>query len=312
MMKFLFVVLSCAFFCIGCSAKTAIQSSIEKFPANGVSGGAVVCTLAGGDVKITLTGGQESVVIVAREREELTEKIYFRSTRKPGIAVFASTDGAKLSLTFYKSSIDIDGDGFPDSAELETEGDRTAFSEWFVRVAESQFLKKNGSWNANERDCAGLVRYAYREALKIHDDRWQRKSGIVIDKNLPDVERFHYPDVPFLGEKLFKVKKGDADDLSTFSSFADARTLLTYNVIFVSKNIVEARKGDLLFFQLESNDSPWHSMIVTDAGAKTLVYHTGRGDLVKRIELSYLSGSAFEPSERNNRFLGVYRFHILE
>jgi uncharacterized protein len=304
--------LLCALLIAGCGAKTTIHSTVENFPANGTSGGVAVCTMANERVTVSLVEGSESVTIIARERDSLTEKIYFKSTQKSGTAVFASSDGAKLSLTFYKSSIDSDGDGFPDSAELETEHDRAAFSEWFVRIAESQFLKQNSGWNANERDCAGLVRYAYREALKVHDDRWQKKSGIVIDKNLPDVERFHYPEVPLLGEKLFKVKKGDAGDLATFSSFADAQTLLNYNVFFVSKNVSEARKGDLLFFHLDSNDSPWHSMIVTEAGAKMLVYHTGRGDVVKRVALSYLSGSAFEPSERNNRFLGVYRFNILE
>ena len=305
-------VLLCAIFISACGAKTAIHSSVEKIPANGTGGGVVVCTLANPDVRISLPEGNESIEIVASEREGLSEKIYFKSTQKSGIAEFISSDGAKLSLTFYKSSIDSDGDGFPDSAKLVTEQDRMAFVGWFVRIAESQFLRRNSFWNAHERDCAGLIRYAYREALKIHDDRWQKKSGIVIDKNLPDVERFHYPDVPILGEKLFKVKRGDAGDISTFSSFADAQTLLNYNVFFVSKNVSEARKGDLLFFHLESSDTPWHSMIVTASGAQTLVYHTGKGDLVKRVALSYLAGSAFEPSEQNNRFLGVYRFHILE
>jgi uncharacterized protein len=315
-----FVCLIPCFFCFSllfCSPqlKPGISSSIEKYWADGVSGGVVVCRYASAEDSVEGPLGDISAInIVARERSGREEKIFFKSTEHDGKVMFRLKDGAALYLTFYKLSSDIDNDGFPDEAELADEADRSAFIGWFVRVAESQFLKRNYSWNANERDCAGLIRYAYREALKVHDEQWQKRSGIVVDKNLPDVKRFNYPGVPRLGEKIFKTGKGRADDAKTFGSFADAGTLLRYNVFFVSRKISDARKGDLLFFNLESAESPYHSMIITDTrNDMQLVYHTGRGDIVKRVSLSYLKASGpFAVDESNSRFLGVYRFNILE
>jgi uncharacterized protein len=292
-----------------------LHSSIEKYRADGISGGVVVCTYVSPEDSVEgPLGDSGAISIVARERSGREEKIFFKSTMHGGKVMFRLKDGTALYLTFYELSSDIDNDGFPDEAELTDEADRSAFTGWFVRIAESQFLKRNYSWNANERDCAGLIRYAYREALKVHDEQWQRRSGIVVDKNLPDVRRFNYPGVPRLGVKIFKTRKGRADDAKTFGSFADAATLLQYNVTFVSRRISDARKGDLLFFNLESAESPYHSMIVTDTrDDMTLVYHTGRGDIVKRVSLSYLKESGpFAVDESNSRFLGIYRFNILE
>jgi uncharacterized protein len=295
--------------------KSTLSSSVLAFPADGISGGVVNCVLKGKKTALYGPSGDvESIVINARERNGATERIFFKSSGKAGRVRFYTDDGANLNLTFYKSMYDSDGDGFPDSAELVTEGDRDAFRRWFVRIAESQFLKKNPSWNRNERDCAGLIRYAYREALKKHDDRWLARSGVVVDKNLPDVMRFNYPAVPVLGEKIFKIKAGSANNISGFGLFADAGVLLSQNTVFVSRKITEARIGDILFFNLESAESPYHSMIICEVKDDPIVvYHTGKDDVVKRVPLSYLKSSGpFEITESNSRFLGIYRFKILE
>lgn len=316
-MRHVFPVLFLMFSATFCAAqsKSALSSSVLVFPADGVSGGVVNGDLKGKNNGVRGPFGDiESIVITAHENDGQTERVFFKSSGKPGRVRFATDDGVNLNLTFYKSSYDSDGDGFPDESELVTEGDRAAFRGWFVRIAESQFLKKNPSWNANERDCAGLIRYAYREALKKHDDRWLARSGIVVDKNLPDVTRFNYPAVPLLGEKIFKIKKGSADDASCFGSFADAGVLLSYNTVFVSRKMADARAGDILFFHLESAESPYHSMIISEVKDDPIVvYHTGKDDVVKRVPLSYLKDSGpFEIIESNSRFLGIYRFKILE
>lgn len=301
---------------ISCSG--SLTSTLEQIPADGKSRGEVVYQhpLFAGDAELKGPSGDEkSISIVTRRREGRREILVFQSTRLPGRACF-SAGGRKLYLTFYKNPPDIDGDGFPDEAELDTEADRQAFREWFVRIADSQFLKKSGGWSGAQRDCSGLIRFAYREALKKHHERWQRAAGIVLDKNLPDVQKYNYPAVPVLGTRIFKRAKGPADDLRSFGAFADTESLARYNCLPVTRRIAESRRGDLLFFQNTGNrEFPFHAMIVAEneGGRVTVIYHTGKGDVLKRVPASYLDASRrFRPVEENVNFLGVYRFHILE
>ena len=49
-------------------------------------------------------------------------------------------------------------------AELSAESERDAFREFFVKVARSQIVSPHSQFK--ERDCGGLVRFAYRESLK--------------------------------------------------------------------------------------------------------------------------------------------------
>ncbi|HYG11801.1 MAG TPA: DUF1175 family protein, partial [Pyrinomonadaceae bacterium] len=54
-------------------------------------------------------------------------------------------------------SIDADDDGIPGRAELRAYGDRENFRRWFTALAEMQFYEMSKQWNAEQRDCAGLV-----------------------------------------------------------------------------------------------------------------------------------------------------------
>ena len=40
-----------------------------------------------------------------------------------------------------------------------------------------QFYRISDQWNGEQRDCAGLVRFAWREALRRHDRAWLQKRG---------------------------------------------------------------------------------------------------------------------------------------
>src|SRR3982074_1372461 len=62
--------------------------------------------------------------------------------------------------------IDSDNDGIPDNLELRTFQDRDNFRRWFTAIPETQFYQLSGQWNGEQRDCAGLVRFAIREALR--------------------------------------------------------------------------------------------------------------------------------------------------
>ena len=230
----------------------------------------------------------------------------------------------------HSISLDADNDGFPDAAELQSFMDRENFRRWFTLIAEGQFYHLSEQWNAEQRDCAGLVRFAWREALRRHDRAWLQKMGPSYTPIAPDVARYTLEQGP-LGEKLFRTTFGSYKDgeLSngTFSEFADARSLKSFNAKFISRDRREAQPGDLLFFyQPWVQKFPYHVMIflgTAQMGSQQskdwVVYHTGSSPTdegtVKKVELSVLDqhpNKRWRPVESNSNFLGFYRLKILD
>src|SRR6266576_2536356 len=199
--------------------------------------------------------------------------------------------------------IDSDNDGIPDTAELHTFQDRDNFRRWFTTIAETQFYQLSDQWNAEQRDCAGLVRFAMREALRRHDRIWFQKMGPGYETVAPDVAGFDLSQNP-LGEKIFRTDFGafHESDLRNgrFSEFADGRSLKNFNSVFISRDRREAQSGDLLFFyQPWVQKFPYHVMVVLGSphiapkGASDwVVYHTGSSPIdqgtVKKVQLSVL------------------------
>lgn len=225
---------------------------------------------------------------------------------------------------------DSDNDGIPDLIELRSFQDRDSFRRWFTAIAETQFYELSDHWNAEQRDCAGLARFAMREALRRHDRIWFQKMGPAYQSVAPDVKNFDLDRNPF-GEKIFRTDFGSfaETDLRNgrFSEFADARTLKNFNVVFVSRDRREAQPGDLLFFyQPWVQKYPYHVMIflgparIAPNGAQDwVVYHTGSSPVdkgtVKKVELSVLDrhpDPRWQPIERNKNFIGFYRLKILQ
>lgn len=226
--------------------------------------------------------------------------------------------------------IDSDNDGIPDVAELRTYQDRDSFRRWFTSIAEKQFYQLSDQWNADQRDCAGLARFAIREALRRHDRIWFQKMGPGYETVASDVGEFNLDNNP-LGEKIFRTDFGSfhESDLRNgrFSEFADGRSLKNFNSIFVTRDRREAQPGDLLFFyQPWVQKFPYHVMIflgparVAPNGAQDwVVYHTGSSPIdkgtVKKVELSVLDrhpDPRWRPLESNKNFLGFYRLKILQ
>ncbi len=231
---------------------------------------------------------------------------------------------------------DSDQDGMPDAVELTTFGDRSNFRRWFTTIAEMQFYRMSDSWNEGQRDCAGLVRFAWREALRRHDRKWFQamSAGSAGDDGYqsiaPDVRAYTLERSP-LKEKLFRTEFGSFEegDLASnrFSEYADARTLKNYNVKFISRDRRQAQPGDLIFYhQPWVQRYPYHVMIFLgqarregEGAGDWVVYHTGsspgdRGEL-KKVRLSVLDrhpDKRWRPVENNQSFLGFYRLKILE
>ena len=235
-----------------------------------------------------------------------------------------------VSSSSHSASLDSDNDGIPDAAELQSFMDRENFRRWFTLIAEAQFYQLSEQWNADQRDCAGLVRFALREALRRHDRAWLQKMGPSYTAVAPDVRRYSLEQGP-LGEKLFRTAFGSYKDgelaNGTFSEFADARTLKSFNAKFISRDRHNAEPGDLLFFyQPWVQKFPYHVMVFLgdaqlggNSGSDWVVYHTGSSatdeGTVKKVELSVLDqhpNKRWRPVESNSNFLGFYRLKILD
>jgi uncharacterized protein YfaT (DUF1175 family) len=226
------------------------------------------------------------------------------------------------------ADLDHDHDGLPDTAELRTFNDRESFRRWFTWIAEMQFYKLSDEWNVDQRDCAGLVRFAWREALRTHDRPWYQRMGETYDPIAADVGA-NLASEP-LGEKLFRTAPGayTPTDVAEgrFSEFADAQTLKMFNATFVGRDRRQAQPGDLLFFhQPWVQKFPFHVMIfigeprfANEGAHDWIVYHTGASPedagAVKKVRLAVLDqhpNKRWRPVQSNPNFLGFYRLKIL-
>lgn len=227
-------------------------------------------------------------------------------------------------------SADSDSDGIPDRAELRSYDDRQNFRRWFAAIAEMQFYRPSDEWNIEQRDCAGLIRFSWREALRKHDRPWFLKMGAEFESVAPDVRAFSLETNP-LGAKFFRTEFGSfqESDLAAgkFAEFADARTLKNFNCVFVSRDRRQAERGDLVFFhQPWVQKFPYHAMIFIaeperdgEGASDWVVYHTGAAPdiegAIKKVRLGVLDrhpDKRWRPIESNPNFLGFYRLKMLD
>ncbi|HMD37984.1 MAG TPA: DUF1175 domain-containing protein [Candidatus Acidoferrum sp.] len=250
----------------------------------------------------------------------------------PALSVFhPEADQPRNSVSAPDYS-DRFADGTPDFMRLDSPSDQDTFRRWFVLTAEFEALRPSSELPREINDCAALLRYSYRNALRTHDAAWYRETQIEPSSALPSLEKYRYPFTP-LGAALFRVKPGAflPRDLKngTFAEFADAKTLKDFNMYFLSRDIHAARPGDLLFYHQLEQDSPFHSMIfigqsplLTDAGpansGDVVVYHTGPiangpGEMRRMsvAELLQHPSPRWRPVAGNSNFLGVFRWNIL-
>jgi uncharacterized protein YfaT (DUF1175 family) len=238
--------------------------------------------------------------------------------RKAWVSIAVRTNSASPASGWNDSF----GDGTPDFLRLSDPADRQAFRRWFTLIAGFEAIRPTDQVPAEITDCASLLRYAYREALKRHDEPWFQATGVEVPALPGEIRAWHYPATP-LGLGLFRVRPGsfDAADATdgAFAQFADARTLVERNAYFVSRDVRQAEPGDLLFFRQFGQSSPWHSMIVTRIdGQAAVVYDTGpdhqRPGELRRVSLAELLDHPqpqWRPLPANPNFLGVYRWNIL-
>jgi uncharacterized protein len=257
--------------------------------------------------------------------------ILVRAGVLPGEAklLFAAPGSGPEEATL-RTTLDVSdsvGDGTPDFLRLHDAADRAAFRRWFTLLAESQYYRQQPLGEID--DCAALLRYAYREALRQHDSAWAKAVVLPAAPSASDIRQYQYPYTP-LGAELFRIRDGSfaSSDLSNgaFAQFADAKTPWRYNSYFVGRDVARARPGDLLFFRQEGQSLSFHAMIYLgpsqpegeSSREPLVVYHTGPvgkspGE-IRRPTLAQLLNfpdPRWRPVPSNPSFLGVYRWNIL-
>lgn len=281
--------------------------------------------------KISLLEGTRGAVIEEIARSAGKWQARIRSGILPGRIGLRIELPNHVAATAEIASIlddqDQDGDGTPDFLRLDDSGDRQAFRRWFTFLAEAQYFQDPASRPSEIIDCAALIRYAYREALRAHDRAWAGAAKLPLVPAFESVGKYEYPYTP-LGAALFRVRPGPfrAEDLSdgAFLQFADVKTLRRFNTHFVSRDVSRAVPGDLLFFRPEPQQASFHSMIylgesqVRRDGKRYVLYHTGPtgsdpGE-IRRLtleELLQFPEAGWRPVAPNESFLGVARWNIL-
>ncbi len=187
-------------------------------------------------------------------------------------------------------------------AQTLTPAQSQVFRAWFVRVVNEQ-LRQGPTPRWVHRDCAGLVRFAVNEAFKPHDARWLRANGMS-GRQLP----------PALA--LSAAQRANGQGWTTVdgrtSAFVTALALIQANSRFVSRDINQARNGDLLFF--DQGDEQ-HLMVWM---GRYVAYHRGSSDAhdnglraVPVAQLLQWSDPRWQPSEDNPNFIGVFKLAFL-
>lgn len=198
---------------------------------------------------------------------------------------------------------------------LADESDRAAFRGWFVLLADAAFYEPP----AEVTDCAALVRYAMREALRPHTPEWLRRAQLPVAPALTDVARR-----PAAAHGLLPLFRVGPDANAPLAEFADARTLVRWNTRLVSRETADARPGDLLYYRQAGQRRPDHLMVVVgpsrlDRSAPDfVVYHTGPDDEgpgeIRKVRLADLQrhpAPRWRPVPSNDAFVGVFRLVAL-
>ncbi len=314
-------------------ATFALQLSQPAIPADGFTSAELKITPSNGrqlrGLQVTV-GDPHRIAVDSVALEGDTATASLRAGVLPGeTEVRIAAPGfspQEIALQTTPDGGDTVGDGTPDFLRLHDPADRIAFRRWFTFLAEAQYFRGR-ALPVEIDDCAALLRFAYREALRPHDAEWAREMALPAPASASDIQQYQYPYTP-LAAAMFRVRGGSfqPSDLrdGTFAQFADVETLWRHNTYFIGRDLHRARPGDLLFFHQDGHRMPFHAMIflgrsqIERDDEQYVVYHTGpsgrsQGEIRRLSLVQVLSypDARWRPIAANPGFLGVYRWNIL-
>jgi len=238
--------------------------------------------------------------------------IFFAPTQK-GTVILRAWPGRS-----ERFEVSPTGDG-TERQPLRDEGDREAFRRWFVAILEAQLEVISPAWEPAQRDCAGILRFAFREAWASHDSDWRDRVGFTQSFQ----GRSPSPSSRGPWGQAFWTDEG-------WKPFAQGSQLRHYNCVYLGRELASGKPGDLIFFARSgARATPDHAMALVRPdrdGMPMLLYHTGpeasgvpgRGaepaGEIRRVrvdELMQHPNPDFRPHSDNPAFLGVYRWKVL-
>jgi hypothetical protein len=232
---------------------------------------------------------------------------------------FLSSEGpAAVQVTAwpgFRQSLSIPSHAARTAGALSDVGDREAFQTWFVAILEQQLEGPSPAWEPAQRDCAGLLRFAFREALAPHTVAWRERVAFTTGPPGQD------PSPTFVADwrSGFPTPEGPRP-------FAKGAFLRRLACVSLGRDLALARPGDLIFFARGgARAQPDHAMAFVRPdvdGAPMLLYHTGpegsgasrQPGEIRRVRLDDLLHHPepdFRPLPENPAFLGLYRWRLL-
>lgn len=178
-----------------------------------------------------------------------------------------------------------------------------AFQAWMLRIVSAQ-MERGPSPRWEQRDCAGLVRFAVNEALAPHDARWLRANGIASDRQLP-------PELE-LDRAQETLRNRWVQTGGALGHYVSALALVQNNSRFIARDLNQAQPGDLLFF-----DQGDEQHLMVWMGAR-IAYHTGTvttlDNGLRTVDIQQLQtwkDTRWQPAVDNPNFAGVFRLAFL-
>lgn len=173
---------------------------------------------------------------------------------------------------------------------------------WISRIIHTQ-LSRTPSPRWQQRDCAGLVRFAVAESLREHDLSWRKANGL-LGQSLP-------PDI-VLSSSQAKVRHRWKLADGSRSAYVGALEMVQENSVFVGKSWNKAQTADLFLF--DQGDEQ-HLMVWM---GRYLAYHTGsvykNDNGLRAVPIEKLLNwrdTRWQPTPDNPNFAGVFRLSFL-
>lgn len=186
---------------------------------------------------------------------------------------------------------------------LLTDEQAQAFRHWVQLIVQQQ-LNKGPTPRWQQRDCAGLVRFASAEALRDHDSRWLKANGF-LGKKLP-------PELNLTPTQLAEFRHAWLRADGTQGAFVSAMELVQNNTVPVGRDMAQAQVADILLFD---QGQAQHLMIWM---GQYMAYHTGTvtadDNGLRAYPLRQLMAwkdTRWQPHAGNPNFIGIFRLFFL-